>query len=141
MNYHILDPEVVGEFGDNVDIDTSVHPPLVRHLHLEFDVWLGDDLVQTFPCYLVTERLRGRLAALDATGASYAPVEMSESDSYMERHPGKKPPELVWLKVTGRAGKDDFGLTGAARLVVSDRVLRLMQSMTLEHCEVEPFVG
>jgi hypothetical protein len=32
-----------------------VHPPIVSRLHLVFDTWEGDDLVERFPTFLVTE--------------------------------------------------------------------------------------
>lgn len=54
MKFYILDPEVAGGLGTQTEIDSSVHPPLVKRLHYELDAWMGDDLVQTFPCYLVT---------------------------------------------------------------------------------------
>lgn len=48
-------------------------------------------------------------------------------------------PELNWLKITGKAGIDDFGLTpldAPVDLVVSGRALDLLQTFQLQECEI-----
>jgi hypothetical protein len=61
--YYTLEPEVAGGLGDGTVIDTTVHPPHVERLHYEFEDWLGDDLVESFPCFLVSKPLAARLTA------------------------------------------------------------------------------
>lgn len=34
-------------------MEATVHPPRVERLHYEFEDWLGDDLVESFPSFLV----------------------------------------------------------------------------------------
>jgi hypothetical protein len=53
----VLCPEVAAELGGNTVMDAFAHPPKVSRLHLRFMGWLGDDLLETFPCFLVTSRL------------------------------------------------------------------------------------
>jgi hypothetical protein len=134
MKYSILDPEVAGGLGANSKLDTSVHPPRVLKLHYEVAGWLGDDLVQSFPCYLVTRRLWQRLAALKPTGAATEAAEVTVSAEFKELDPNKAVPEVWGLKVTGAPGEDDLGLTEDARLVVSEPVLGAMRAMQLRHC-------
>ena len=110
-------------------------------LHYELDAWMGDDLVQTFPCYLATEKLQANLAAIHPTGLKFAAAEVTTSETFRELHPETAVPRLVWLQISGVQGKDDFGLTGNARIVVSDRVLRVMQTTRLNYCDVEDFTG
>ena len=141
MKYHILDPEVAGGLGSRTQMDSSVHPPVVKRLHYELEGWLGDDLVQSFPCYLVTKKLQAALAAIHPTGLSFAAADVSASESFKDQNPGVALPELTWLKVHGAPGKDDFGLTADARLVVSDRILKQMQAAQLSHCDVVDFTG
>lgn len=138
MKFFALDPEVAGGLGSDSKLDTSVHPPRVLRLHYEIDAWLGDDLVQTFPCYLVTRRLWEMLGRLKATGASIQAAKVTVSDDFKEMNPGKAVPEFLWLKVTGEAGKEDLGLTKDARLVVSEPVLEAMRDR-LKHCDVAAY--
>src|SRR3954454_10828086 len=59
--YFALEPEVAGQLGDTTMLDTSVHPPVIQRLEYRFDGWLGDDLLESFPCFVVTERLANEL--------------------------------------------------------------------------------
>src|SRR5437870_3724604 len=67
MAFYYVEPEVAGRLGPNSVLDTTVHPPVVSRLEYEFSDWLGDGIVETFPCYIVTEDLAGKIsdAALD----------------------------------------------------------------------------
>ncbi len=85
MRFYILDPEVAGELGRDTIMDTSVHPPTVSNLQYELDTWLGDDVIQSFPCYLVTNRLKRKLESSSFTGATFAPVEFSVSSDFKKR--------------------------------------------------------
>ena len=56
--YYFIEPEVAGGWGGNTIADTSVHPPKISKLHYQFDGWLGDDLLESFPCFIVSESLK-----------------------------------------------------------------------------------
>ena len=139
MKFFTLDPEVAGGMGKNTRLDATVHPPIVKHLHYELDAWLGDDLVQTFPCYLVTSALWEKLKPLRPTGVQPAAAEVTVTPEFHQLHPAKPIPALIWLHIQGVPGQDDFGLTQDARLVVSERVLSLAQACHVENCSVSPF--
>ena len=136
MKYYALDPEVAGELGNNIVMDVSVHPPLVSKLHYKLDAWLGDDLIQSFPCYLVTEHLRKHIEKFSLVGVSFAPVELELSANFKELHPSKVVPNFEWLKIFGKVGKDDFGVEAEGRLVVSERALKSLKKFALEHCNI-----
>lgn len=136
MKFYTLNPEVAGELGKNTVMDNSGHPPKVSRLHFELDAWLGDDLIQSFPCYLVSEKLKRKISASSLSGAVFAPVEFVLSSNLKERHPAKSVPDFAWLKITGSVGKDDFGVEPDGRLVVSERALALIQQLNLNHCEI-----
>jgi hypothetical protein len=55
MEYFQIAPEVAGGWGRNTVMDRSIHPPHVTKLHFEFDGWLGDVLLESFPCYIITK--------------------------------------------------------------------------------------
>lgn len=135
MNYYILDPEVAGGLGKHTGMDNSVHPPIVTKLHYEFDGWLGDDLLQTFPCYIVTEKMGNALTQANLTGFKLAKVEVSQSDIFHDQHPDTTLPKFRWLQITGTAGVDDFGLT-PLQLVLSQKALDVLNQGNITNCEV-----
>lgn len=139
MKYFYLEPEVAGELGEHSLIDTSVHPPHVFYLHYEFDGWLGDDLLQSFPCYIITERLKTAFDEVSPSGCIFAFAEVSKSEIFNELYPNRELPEFFWLQVIGRAGKDDFGLSKDCRLVVSNKILQRLNDFNLHHCQVNEY--
>jgi hypothetical protein len=139
LKYYVLDPEVAGGLGPKTEMDTTAHPPTVTKLHFEVSGWLGDDIVQSFPCYLVSEELKARLNVIKSSGVIFAYAEVTQSDDFQEISESRKLPRLSWMKVTGRPGSDDFGLTADARLVVSHRILDEIKEFHIDHCDVKEF--
>ncbi len=139
MTYYYLEPEVAGGTGPHTVMDVSVHPPLVSKLHYYFDGWLGGAILESFPCFIVTIPAQRALQAMKATGVTFDRVEISKSDFFNEVNPNRELPEFVWLKVHGKAGRDDFGIAPDLRLVVSQQVLDLFERLGLSDADVEPF--
>ncbi|TPM34485.1 hypothetical protein [Mesorhizobium sp. B2-3-5] len=59
----------------------------------------------------------------------------------MELQPAVELPSFVWVKVGGKAGKDDFGIAQNLSLVVSARVLDLLENFGIPSAIVEPYEG
>ncbi|MFW9995563.1 MAG: hypothetical protein ACFFD4_26230 [Candidatus Odinarchaeota archaeon] len=138
--FYYIEPEVAGDWGDNIIVDTSVHPPIVTRLHYEFiNVWLGDDILETFPCFIVTDRLKKALELARFSGYTIDDVEVSVAVDFRVMYPNRTLPEFHWLKIHGVAGKDDFGIAEDLRLVISTRVLGVLRKFNLEHAESEEF--
>ena len=137
MQFWKLTQEVPAEIGDNSVMDTTVHPPLVTRLHLSFVGWLGSELIECFPVYATTRALSEDLKRNHLTGFGTADLEVTVDDQFHELYPGRTLPEFVWLKISGTAGKDDFGMDGDLKLVVSERALVVVRSRTLAGCVVE----
>jgi hypothetical protein len=135
--FFALDPEVAGGLGPHTLMDASVHPPVVSKLHYQFDGWLGDEIVESFPCFLVTEALFRKLAAKQLTGIESAEVEVSCSQVFEDACRDVHLPPFVWLKVAGVAGRDDFGIGPTFRLVVSSLALEVIQSTRPRGLDVE----
>jgi hypothetical protein len=106
-----LEPEVAGGWGPDTSADTSVHPPVVRRLEYTFDGWLGDELLETFPCFIASERLAESMIAQSLTGFALDEVKVSVSSEFLELHPSVLLPRFRWLRVSGTAGQHDFALT------------------------------
>ncbi|MEV6527554.1 hypothetical protein AB0M43_37075 [Longispora sp. NPDC051575] len=136
MRFHLLEPEVAGELGPGTVIDTTVHPPRVSVLEYVFTDWLGDDLLESFPCYLASERLADAIERSDVTGYRFDHVDVSVSPEADELLEDATLPAFRWLIATGTACVDDFGTTSKGEIVVSDRALELLRSFTIDNCDV-----
>lgn len=138
MKYFVVEPEVAGGLGDGTEMDASTHPPLVSRLHYQLEGWLGDVLLESFPCFIVTRGAKDKLLGLGATGARFAEVEVTKSEAFDEIEPGRAIPEFAWLQPIGEAEHDDFGAAPDGRLVVSERALEALHELQLSNALIEP---
>jgi hypothetical protein len=60
--FYLIEPEIAGGLGDHTEIDTEVRPPVVKSLEYRLEGWLGDELLESFPCFIVTSLLRKEFA-------------------------------------------------------------------------------
>jgi hypothetical protein len=140
MKFFELYPEVAGGWGENTQFTRTPGQPVVVHqLHYRFDGWLGDELLKTSRCYIVTDRLADGIRKKSLSGYSFRPVEISTSEQFREFYPDRILPAFAWLDITGKAGVDDFGLQPNGRLVVSQPAFDVIKATQLEHCEVTDF--
>jgi hypothetical protein len=139
MKTYLLEPEVAGRWGDGTVADTAVHPPIVERLEYVFDGWEGDDLLTSFPCYIVTERLGTALWKADLTGFVLDAVAVRRSERFQELHPDVELPRFLWLRVSGEPGKDDFALATDHRLAVSEQALAVLRRHALSDCLIEEY--
>ncbi|SEA55951.1 hypothetical protein SAMN05660909_02491 [Chitinophaga terrae (ex Kim and Jung 2007)] len=138
--YYKLIPEVPGELGEKTQMDSSVHPPKIEYLQFIFDGWLGDDLIECFPCFLISETLQLSLGKTDLGGFTIKEVEIAYSSLFEELYPDRKMPAFKWLVIIGKDG-DDFFLDTKNNLIVSERCLGFLKEYgNLNNCEVEYFI-
>jgi len=138
--YYTIEPEVAGGIGTRTQMNVSEYPPVVSKLHLELDGWLGDDILETFPCFVVTERLRHAIEASEVSGYCFDDVEVTVSEQFREIYGEPNLPAFSWLKIVGGAGKDDFGLSSGHRLVLSKAALDLIRNAgRVDNCDVALF--
>lgn len=139
MNYYIVEPEVPGGLGKDTVMDRSVHPPVVSKLHYQFDGWLGDALVESFPIFIVTEQAKRELQSVGASGSTFDDVMVTTSVEFDERYPNQHLPQFAWLKVTGKPGQHDVGTASDGRLVLSEKVLEVLRRIGLSNALVLPY--
>src|ERR1700761_8143846 len=116
MKYFYIEPEVAGGLGKSTIMNRGVHPPIVNKLHYHFDGWLGDQLLESFPCFIATEIAKQKLQEGGFTGIDFDRVEITVSKQFLELYPNRQLPNFVWLKVVGAVGLDDFGTSSDGRL-------------------------
>ncbi|MGD9720322.1 MAG: hypothetical protein AB7O59_07180 [Pirellulales bacterium] len=135
--FHKLDPEVAGHFGPGTIVDKSTHPPIVRSLHYVFDGWLGDEVLTTFPCFIVTKHMRQLIESANPSGCNFEAVTVSKSELFEELHADRQLPQFYRLLIYGIAQRDDFGTTPTGgSIVVSEKLLQVMKRGQLDHCEI-----
>ena len=139
MKFYSLEPEVAGSLGPGTVMDTAVHPPRVHKLHYESDGWSGDDILEPFPCYIITEQLKKKLEASEPLGCGFDNVEITKSEQFGILYPSREIPKFYWLRIHGKAGIDDLGISDDNMLVVSERILRLMSQFHLNNCDIEEY--
>ncbi|QKZ02414.1 hypothetical protein [Pseudomonas eucalypticola] len=138
--YYFIEPEVAGRLGDSTVIDVSVHPPVVSHLEYKFEGWLGDDILESFPCFIVSSRLAEKLISDKFTGYELGPVTVSVAEEVSEIFSQALLPRFFWLKIVGGAGFDDFGIANDFRLVVSRRVKDMAEYFDFKYADFELYV-
>lgn len=137
--FYYIDPEVAGGLGENTVMDTSQHPPVVHKLEYEFQGWLGDELLEAFPCFIVSKSLGDKLTSADLSGFKLDKVEVSRSDLFDELNNQDVLPAFLWLKVTGEPGVHDFGLAKNHRLVISISARHVLDVCRIAHADFEVF--
>jgi hypothetical protein len=136
--HYFVEPEVAGGWGVNTEADTSRHPPLVSKLHYQFDGWQGDDLLESFPCFIVSESLMNELISSSVTGFEIDDVEISKSDEFFATTDLTDLPQFFWLKVVGGEPSADIRLSSDCRLLVSDRALNVFRKCNISHADITP---
>ncbi len=138
--FYIIEPEVSGGLGPNTVGNTSFFPPRVSKLEYIFDDWLGDSIIESFPCFLIKENASKDLIKYNLTGFMIAPACISMSPSFHELNANLDLPSFKWLKVHGIEGQDDFWIHKDNRLIVSHRALDILITHQLDHANIEPLI-
>ena len=133
--YYQIEPEVAGGWGESAEADTSIHPPVVHFLHYEFQGWLGDELLESFPCFIVSRRVGRALQEAGLVGFSLGEVKVSMSSQFLETEGERVLPEFHRLEITGHAGQADFGMSETHVLVVSKWALEVLRRFPLANAE------
>lgn len=56
--FRIIEPVVPGGLEIEPELDNSIHPPLISKCHIEFEGWLGNDIVLRAGARSLVLRLR-----------------------------------------------------------------------------------
>jgi hypothetical protein len=135
--YRFIEPEVAGGLGKETEMDSSIHPPIVKKLHYEFEGWLGDDILETFPCFIVTDRLKNSIEHEKLSGIIFSDVIITRSTVFLDTHPVQELPRFFWAKIIGGFKKDDFFIATDRRLMVSEKAFQFLKSFRIDHALIE----
>ena len=104
---YILEPEVAGELGEETlyqnfeNVRLKGERPIVDKLDYHFTGWLGDELLEATPCFIVTEELATSIQKNSLSGYRFEEVIVSLSDEFMEIYPNRMLPKFKRLVPTG----------------------------------------
>lgn len=127
-----VEPKVSGELGPDAVLNTSTWPPVVEYFQFAFDAWRGEDIVETFPTFLVTDRLRRALQSASITGLVFGHVDACKGEQFDILMRGADVDLGQWhrMDVVGRPDADDAWLV-ANHLTVNERLMALLSSFDL----------
>lgn len=137
--YNYLEPEVAGELGEKTKLDFNVHPPIVHFLEYRFDGWLGDCILETFPCFIIVGDAKKSIEKECLSGIFFEDVFITKSEFFEEMYPRRELPKFYWAKITGRAGVNDIGLSNDFRLVVSQKGLDVLKSHNIDNALISNY--
>ncbi|ROI01663.1 hypothetical protein EGI16_17380 [Chryseobacterium sp. G0240] len=135
--YKLIEPEVAGGLGEQTQMDNSFFPPLIKNLHYEFEGWLGNDILESFPCYIVTEKLRREIEFEKLTGINFDNVLISKSDTFLDLYPNRELPNFFWAKINGEPHKDDFFITDKNVLAISEKAYSVLKNYNIDQADIE----
>ncbi len=149
MEMFRLEPEVAGEIGENSKI--KYERGIIREvefLHYEFTGWLGDEILTSHPCFIVSENIVEDILKSNLKGYRFEDIEISTSDEFKEIYPNRYIPNFKRLVPIGeviirdekiiQSSGDDFCLEDNVELVVSYNALEILKRHKIENCEISP---
>ena len=132
---YFIEPEVSGQLGEKTIIDTSTHPPIVKYLHFIFYGWLGDDIIECFPIFLITEKLKSKFDEVKLTGYRIKNCEIEVSEEFELLQSNTILPVFYWFDVIG-SNSDDFKIF-KNKLQVSDVAYSILNQFNLKKAIIE----
>lgn len=144
MKYFILEPEVAGGIGKKSKIlykNSKIKE--VVFLDYEFENWLGDDILTTHPCFIISESLCDVIRINDLKGYQLQKIDVSFSDFFSEVHSKKTLPNFIRLLPFPINEIDlidkmllDFYLYKNTTLIVSEKALNILKKLNLSNANI-----
>jgi hypothetical protein len=139
--YHIIQPEVIVGLGDKTEFEEKTPPFLtLKRLHINLEDWLGDDLMECHPAYIVTEALKVALEKSDFSGFTFENMEVTKDEYFNDNYHQKKPlSKFYWMKIAGKIDVDDFFIGDAKSLLANeDLITYLKNNFSTKYLEINP---
>lgn len=145
MKYFVIEPEVAGGLGEKSEmLYENGKIKDVMYLDYEFQGWLGDDILTTHPCFIISKPLFEVIRDSSLCGYRLDSMNVSFSDEYRELHKDLKVPEFMRI-IPSESIRDttiintlsmDFYLYKNRYLVVSETVLQIIRNFHIANCTI-----
>ncbi|WP_206743172.1 hypothetical protein, partial [Chryseobacterium sp. Leaf394] len=121
-------------------VEQKLTSKTVSKLHIKLEDWLGDDLMECYPCYLITENLKENLKNQTFTGYMIEDVEISMGEYFFNNYNvNKSIPKFYWLKINGDENKTDLYIGKEKKLFCSEKLLNFLTSnCVLNYLKINP---
>jgi hypothetical protein len=127
-NYNKLNPEVIVGLGERtVFLEKEAPFKIVIELHIQLEDWLGDDLMECFPCFIVTQELKKVLEISEFTGFEFSEMQVTKDEYFKDNYQLKRAlPKFYWMKIIGEKGIDDLYISEDSCLMSDSRFTELI---------------
>ena len=127
--YIKIQPEVIVGLGERT-IFKELEPPFItlENLQIELEDWLGDDLMECFPAYIVTKNLKEALEKSKFSGFEFKKMEVSKAEYFEDNYQlDIELPKFYWMVAVGAFGNGDVVLSSKDELFISERLLNFLK--------------
>lgn len=99
---------------------------------------MGDDIVESFPTFIVTSALADAIASAGLSGVEFDDVIVTMNPQFEELFPevASSLPAWRWLRPVGAPLVSDFWQDETARLVLSDDALCVVRRFRIDNAEL-----
>jgi hypothetical protein len=135
--YIIIKPEVAGGIGEGTIGNLKARPPVVEKLNYEFFGWMGDDIITSLLCFIMTERLKNKICEEKLSGITFDDVLITKSKEFFTFFTNEELPKFYWAKINGVVGLDDFAIGSNLRLMISEKAYGILKLFNVNHAIFE----
>ena len=122
----------------------------IKFLHFEFEGWLGDDLLESTPAFIVSSNLENELKKSEFKDYKLEKCLITKSDVFMELYPNKEIPSftrfipLGTVEVEGENFNNwsghHFCLSSKGELVVTQKALDFLKKFSIKHSDITSLI-
>ncbi|MED1608082.1 hypothetical protein P4U90_22455 [Cytobacillus kochii] len=150
MILYFLEPEVSGGHGEDTiygteeEITTKGISGKVKFSHYEFEGWLGDDLLESTPAFIVSSKLGAELENSDFIDYKLEECLITTSDEFKEMYPDIEIPAFSRFIPLGKIEVEEdhfknwsghhFSLSSKGELVVTQEALDFLNRFSIDNC-------
>ncbi|MBP3041172.1 hypothetical protein J9303_17040 [Bacillaceae bacterium Marseille-Q3522] len=154
MKLYFLEPEVSGGHGEHTvygteeDIAKEGISGKVKFLHYQFEGWLGDDILESTPAFIVSSLLETELKNSNFKDYKLEKCLITTSDEFKEMYPNKGIPLFSRFIPLGKVEVEEenfnnwsghhFCLSPKGELVVTQEALNFLKRASIDHCYITP---
>lgn len=154
----LLEPEVAGGLGPNTIItnEDKIKSGQDQNYQIEYleyvmDDWLGDDLLTSYPVFIITELLASNISASQLKGVKFGQVHITKSELFEDINSDFNLPSFVRLLPQGKVelidkitvsnwSGEDLCLSQNNNLIVTEVSLNLFRRHTLQYCNIRHLI-
>lgn len=137
MKYYIITPATEAETGEEAIFSTGDKPRKIVFLHVYLVNYPESELLQAYPAFLVTRKLRSAMESLGISGVKFLPCKVSKDPQYDDYSFTSDLPEVFGMEPCGVENINDIVSYNEAEFKASERFVMLLKSFAHDGCRFE----